>query len=215
MNRRLMLKHLAAAAALSVAGPAALAQRRSPELFQVLPNKIPSETAGKIEVIEFFHYGCPHCRDFHPLMKHWLKSLPEDVSFRAVPAIWGNEQLRGLARLYYAAERTGTLDKLEEAIFAAVQDQRRPIHTEAGVRDWIGRFDVDAKAFMDTYNSFALQAMVQRADQVARAYRVQGVPTIAVGGRYFTSASITGSHENTLKVVDELIERVRAEGSRS
>jgi protein dithiol oxidoreductase (disulfide-forming) len=68
---------------------------------------------------------------------------------------------------------------------------------------------------MDTYNSFALQAMVQRADQIARAYRVQGVPTMAVGGRYMTSASMTGSHENTLKVVDELIVRVRAEGGRS
>lgn len=215
MNRRLMLKHLAAAAALSVAGPAAIAQRRSPEPFQILPNRIPPETAGKIEVIEFFHYGCPHCRDFYPLIKHWLKSLPEDVGFRGVPAIWGNEQLRGLARLYYAAERTGTLDKLEEGIFVAVQDDKRPIHTEAGVRDWLGRFDVDAKAFMDTYNSFALQAMVQRADQIARAYRVQGVPTMAVGGRYMTSASMTGSHENTLKVVDELIVRVRAEDGRS
>ncbi len=211
MNRRLMLKHLAAAAALSAVGSTAFAQRRS-EMYQTLPNRIPAETPGKIEVIEFFHYGCPHCRNFYPLMKHWLKSLPEDVAFRAVPAIWGNEQLRGLARLYYAAERTGTLDQLEEAIFAAVQDEKRPIHTEAGVRDWIGRFDLDAKGFMDTYNSFALGAMVQRADQVARAYRVQGVPTVAVGGRYLTSASMTGSHENTLKVVDELIQRVREEG---
>jgi thiol:disulfide interchange protein DsbA len=209
MNRRLMLKGLAAVAALSATGPVAFAQQR--ELYQTLPNRVASETPGKVEVIEFFHYGCPHCRDFHPLLKHWLTSLPDDVAFRAVPAIWGNEQLRGLARLYYAAERTGNLDKLEASIFAAVQDERRPIHTEAGVRDWIGRFDLDAKAFMDTYNSFAMQALVQRADQVARAYRVQGVPTMAVGGRYYTSASITGSHENTLKVVDELIVKARAE----
>jgi protein dithiol oxidoreductase (disulfide-forming) len=144
-------------------------------------------------------------------MKHWRKSLPEDVVFRAVPAIWGNEQLRGLARLYYTAEITDTLDLLEEAIFAAVQDEKRPIHTEAGVRDWIKRFDVDEKAFMDTYNSFALQAMIQRADQVARAYRIQGVPTMAVSGRYITSASMTGSHEKTLQVVDELIVKARTE----
>lgn len=209
MNRRLILKQLGALALLSAATPVAFAQQG--ELYRTLPSRIPSETPGKVEVIEFFHYGCPHCRDFHPLIKDWLKRLPEDVSFRAVPAIWGNEQLRGLARLYYAAERTGTLDVIENGIFVAVQDERRPIHTEAGVKDWIAGFDVDAKAFMDTYNSFALQAMVQRADQVARAYRIQGVPTMAVGGRYFTAASITGSHERTLAVVDELIVRARAE----
>lgn len=210
MNRRLMLKGLTAVAALTAGGPGAFAQANR-ELYQTLPNRVPSESPGKVEVIEFFHYGCPHCRDFHPLMKHWLKSLPDDVAFRAVPAIWANEQLRGLARLYYTTERTGNLDKLEEAIFVAVQDDRRPIHTEAGVRDWVGRFDVDVKTFMDTYNSFALQAMIQRADQVARAYRVQGVPTMAVGGRYITSASVTGSHEKTLSVVDELIVKARAE----
>lgn len=211
MNRRLMLKGLTALAALSATAPAVLAQAAG-ERYTTLPNPVSSESSGKIEVIEFFHYGCPHCRDFHPLMKAWLKDLPEDVEFRAVPAIWGNAQLRGLARLYYAAERSGHLSALEEPIFAAVQDDRLPIHTEAGVRDWIDGFDVDGKAFMDTYKSFAMQALVQRADQVARAYRVQGVPTMAVGGRYITSASMTGSHENTLEVVNELIAKVRAQG---
>ncbi len=214
MNRRLMLKQLSALAALAAAGPAAFAQQGQ-QPFEILPNKVASEDPGKIEVIEFFHYGCPHCRNFYPLIKDWKKSLPEDVAFRVVPAIWGNEQLRGLARLYYTAERTGTLDKLEEAIFKAVQDERRPIHTESGLKSWIAQFDVDAKAFMDTYNSFGLQAMVQRADQIARAYRVQGVPTMAVGGRYITSASLSGSHENTLRVVDQLIVRARGELSGS
>lgn len=209
MNRRLILKQMSALALLSAATPMAFAQPA--DMYRSLPSAIPSETPGKIEVIEFFHYGCPHCRDFHPLVKDWVARLPEDAAFRGVPAIWGNDQLRGLARLYYAAERTGTLDVIEDGIFAAVQDDRRPIHNEAGVEDWIKGFEVDAKAFMDVYKSFALQAMVQRADQVARAYRIQGVPTVAVGGRYFTSASITGSHERTLTVVDELIARVRAE----
>lgn len=209
MNRRLILKQLGALALLSSATPMVLAQQS--ELYRTLPSKISSETPGKVEVIEFFHYGCPHCRDFHPLIKDWLTRLPEDVAFRAVPAIWSSEQLRGLARLYYAAERTGSLDVIEDEIFVAVQDHGRPIHTEAGLKDWISGFDVDAKAFMDTYNSFALQAMVQRADQVARAYRIQGVPTMAVGGRYITAASMTGSHQRTLEVVDELIVRARAE----
>lgn len=209
-DRRGVLKQLSALMALSVAGPA-LAQQRGAS-FETLPNRIPSETPGKIEVIEFFHYGCPHCRDFHPLIQAWKKDLPQDVSFRAVPAIWDNEQLRGLARLYYAAERTGHLDQLEEAIFAAVQDRRQPLFRAEEVSAWVEGFDdIDAQAFMDTYNSFAIQGLVKRADQVARAYQVRGVPTMAVDGRYITSASLAGSHENALKVVDQLIEKARAE----
>ncbi|HRQ57454.1 MAG TPA: thiol:disulfide interchange protein DsbA/DsbL [Azoarcus taiwanensis] len=209
MNRREVLKHLGLLSAAGAA-PLAFAQQRAP--FETLANRVPSEVEGKIEVIEFFHYGCPHCRNFHPLVKDWLTRLPEDVAFRKVPAIWGNEQLRGLARLYYTGERTETLGLIEEAIFAAVQDERRAIHTEEGVRNWITRFDFDHAAFMDTYKSFALQATIQRADQIARTYRIQGVPTVAVGGRFITSASMTGSHQGTLEVVDQLLERIRNEG---
>lgn len=205
MNRRLMLKSAAALAALSATPSVLLAN----EPFQTLPNPVPQDTSGKIEVLEFFHYGCPHCRNFHPLLQEWKKTIPEDVRFTAVPAIWGRDQLRALARLYYAAERGGMLDKLEPQIYVAIQDQQKPLFTEAEVRAWIGSTGVDATAFMDTYNSFAINGLVQRADQLARTYRIQGVPTMAVGGRFLTSASMTGSHAATLKVTDQLIERVR------
>ena len=132
-----------------------------------------------------------------------------------MPAIWGNAQLRELARLYYTIERTGAIATLHSAVFPAFQEQKRPLTTEEGVRSWVEKAGVDAKAFMDTYKSFGLQASVQRAEQLAAAYKVQGVPTMAVGGRYITSASISGSHENTLKVVDELIVKARGELGRS
>lgn len=206
MNRRLMLKSTAAFAALAATPSALLAN----EPFQTLATPVPQDASGKIEVLEFFHYGCPHCRNFHPLLKEWKKSLPDDVRFTAVPAIWGREQLRALARLYYAAERGGMLDELEPRIYVAIQDDKRPLFTADEVQAWIDSTGVDAKAFMDTYNSFAIQGLVQRADQLARTYRIQGVPTMAVGGRYITSASLTGSHAATLKVVDQLVERVRA-----
>lgn len=215
MNRRLVLKQLAAFAALSYVGTAALAQRAGGPAFQTLGSRIPTEAPGKVEVIEFFHYGCPHCRDFDPLIEHWVKSLPKDVAFRRVPAIWGNAQLRELARLYYTIERTGAIDKLHSSVFPAFQEQKRPLNTEEGVRSWVEKSGVDAKAFMDTYKSFGLNALVQRAEQLAAAYKIQGVPTMAVGGRYITSASISGSHENTLKVVDELIVKARGELGRS
>lgn len=205
MNRRLMLKSTAAFAALSATPSLLLAS----EPFQILATPVPQDSSGKIEVLEFFHYGCPHCRDFHPLITEWKKTLPDDVRFTPVPAIWGREQLRALARLYYAAERAGVLDEIEPAIFVALQDKKIPLFTEAEVRDWIGSTGVDATVFMNTYNSFAIQGLVQRADQLARTYRIQGVPTMAVGGRYLTSATMSGSHANTLRVVDQLVERVR------
>lgn len=209
MNRRLMLKQLGALTALSAAAPSLLAQQAR---FVTLPNPMEGDTPGKIEVLEFFHYGCPHCKDFDPLLNTWKKSLAEDVAVRRVPAIWGNAQLRELARLYYTIETAGLVDMLHEPVFAAVQQQKRPLHTEEGVRAWLSAYpDVDVEAFMSTYKSFGLQAMIQRADQLARSFRVQGVPTMAVGGRYLTSASMTGSHASALDMVDELIVKVRAE----
>lgn len=205
MNRRRMLQHTAALAALSAVPPSLLAAER----YETLKVPVAQDVEGKIEVLEFFHYGCPHCRNFFPLVQAWKKKLPEDVVFRAVPAIWSNAQLRGFAQLFYTAESLGVLARIDGEIFKAVQDQKRPLFTEDGVRAWIGEQGLDINAFMDTYNSFAVQGQVQRADQIARAYRIQGVPTMAVGGRYVTSAGLSGGHAATLEVVDELIAGLR------
>lgn len=212
MNRRVVLKQLSALAALSALAPASFAhaEEAGGGRFDTLRAPVPSETPGKVDVLEFFHYGCPHCRDFDPLLETWLKTVPTDVVVRRVPVIW-NEQLRGLARLYYTIERTETLHTLHSKVFAAVQSERKPLHTEAGVAEWIKPFGVDEKVFMDTYKSFGVQSLVKRAEQIARNYSVNAVPTMAVGGRYVTSASRAGSHENALKVVDELIAKVRGE----
>lgn len=214
MNRRHALQQLGALALL--AGPAGhvLAQRAGGPAYQELSPAVPTAAKGKIEVVEFFHYGCPHCRDFDPLIEHWIKRLPADVAFSRVPAIWGNPQLQGYARLYYTIEVTGQIDALHEHVFVAVQENKLPLNTEDGVRDWVSKRGVDAKAFMEAYKSFGVQSMVQRADQAARAYKIQGVPTMAVDGRFLTSASMTGSHEGTLKQVDQLLARVRSEPRR-
>lgn len=214
MNRRHALQQLGALALL--AGPAGrvFAQREQGPGFQMLDPAVPTTAKGKIEVMEFFHYGCPHCRDFDPLLEQWIKRLPADVAFVRVPAIWGNPQLQGLARLYYTLEVTGQVATLHEPIFVAVQESKTPLHTEDAVRDWVSKRGVDPKAFMEAYKSFGVQSMVQRADQTARAYKIQGVPTMAVDGRFVTSASMTGSHEATLKQVDQLLTRVRGEPRR-
>ncbi len=206
MNRRDALK-LATLALILPSASVAWAK----DAFTVLNPPQKSDDPSKIEIIEFFHYGCPHCRDFDPLVSVWKKKLPADVAFRPVPAIWNNAQLSGLARLYYAAEVSGTLDALHGGIFGAVQDDKRPLFTEEQVREWIEGKVADPAKFIETYKSFGVGSMVQRADQLARAMKIQGVPTIVVDGKYVTSASLTGSHESTLKVTDELIARVRAE----
>ncbi len=206
MNRRHALFHLAVLAGASVVGAPAFAQK--PTYTPVEPPQ-PTADPAKIEVIEFFHYGCPHCRDFDPIVEHWREGLPDDVAFRQVPVVWGNPDLKQLARLFYAAESAGVLDKLHSKVFAAFQEERVPLTTEQGVSDWVAANGVDAKAFMDAYKSFGVDSKLQRADQLARAYRINGVPTLAIDGRWLTSASMAGSHEAALKVVDELIAKAR------
>ena len=206
MNRRDALK----LAGLALALPAASVVQAN-EPFQIIEPAQKADDPSKIEVLEFFHYGCPHCRDFHPLITAWKKKLPADVAFRAVPAVWNNAQLSGLARLFYAAQITGELAALEPTIFAAVQDDKRPLFNEQQVGEWIAGKVGDAAKFLDPYKSFGVGSLVRRADQLARAMKIQGVPALVIGGRYMTSASLSGSHENTLKVADDLIARVRKE----
>lgn len=207
MNRRHALLQIAALAAL----PAASGLARAKDPFMVLNPAQKPDDPSKIEVIEFFHYGCPHCRNFDPLVKSWAGKLPEDVSFRVIPAIWNNAQLSALARLYYAAQVSGDLDRIHSQVFAAVQDEKRPLFTESDVSEWISGKVADNAKFMDAYKSFGVNSMLQRADQIARAMKVQGVPTMVVDGKYLTSASLTGSHEATLSTVDQLIDRARKE----
>ncbi len=206
MDRRQALKHVAAVAGLAVIGNKAFAQG---EPFNTLDPAQSTEDPSRIEIVEFFHYGCPHCRAFDPLLEAWLVNLPKDAYFKRVPAIWGNPKLKGLARLYYAAEATGDLHALHADVFEAFQTAHVPLDTPEGVKDWVAGKGIDADKFMAAYKSFGIESKLSRADQLARNFRIQGVPTVAVNGQYTTSASLTGSHENTLKVVDELMAKVR------
>ncbi len=211
MSRRHALLQIAALATLpAVSG---LVWARDP--FLVLNPAQQPDDPTKIEVVEFFHYGCPHCRNFDPLVKSWAEKLPADVSFRAIPAIWNNKQLSGLARLYYAAEVSGDLERLHSQVFVAIQDEKRSLFSENEVREWIAGKVADSAKFMEAYRSFGVNSMLQRADQMARAMKIQGVPTIVVDGRYVTSASIAGSHEAALETADQLIERIRKERTAS
>src|SRR5690606_34379415 len=127
---------------------------------------------------------------------------------------WNNAQLQGLARLYYTAEVTGELESLHPQVFAAVQKDKRPLHTESGVRAWVTGKIADVEKFMAAYKSFGVNSMLERGNQLAAKMKISGVPTLVVEGKYLTSSSMAGGHEGALKVLDQLVARARSERSK-
>jgi thiol:disulfide interchange protein DsbA len=176
--------------------------------YQVIDPPIPTGTPNKIEVIEFFYYGCPHCYQLEPYLKGWLKQAPKDVEFRAQPAVF-RESWIPLTKAYYALEATGDLAKLHEKVFAALHDQNVPISTDEALFAWVEKQGVNRDKFVEAYKSFGVQGKTQRAVQMTKEYRVAGTPSMVVDGRYITSGGMTGGHESMLKVVDYLVAKAR------
>ncbi len=170
----------------------------------------PVETGKNIEVLEFFSYGCGHCHNLEPILSPWVKKLPSDVTFRYLPAVFSDKWMI-YTRIYYSAEALSLLDKLHPAIFRATHDEHLDLTNEGTLKTWLGKQGVDVKKFMDTYASFAVMTKAQRAKQLTKAYAITGVPSVAVDGKYLTSASQTGGNEALLPALDELIKKARTE----
>jgi thiol:disulfide interchange protein DsbA len=169
----------------------------------------PTEASGKVEVIEFFWFGCGHCGKLEPLLRPWVKKLPPDVTFKQVPAILGDSWAPG-ARLYYTLEAMGLLDKLGDAVFDAMLNQRINLGNEPILLDWVAKKGVDRKAFADTYKSFSVETKVRKAAEMTQEYGFSGVPAIVVGGKYSPGPELH-SHGEMLQVADFLIGKSRAE----
>ncbi|MCX7166811.1 MAG: thiol:disulfide interchange protein DsbA/DsbL [Rhodocyclales bacterium] len=165
----------------------------------------------KIEVIEFFSYGCPHCSDFHPLISQWAAKLPKDVSFRRVPVSFNRPEWARLSRLFYALEATGDLAKLDTAVFLAIHEQRVAFKTDESVVSWVASKGVDGKKFGDAMVSFSMQSKVQRGDQEATAARIGGVPAVSVDGKYLINNEAASNYEELLKFADAVIVKARQE----
>jgi len=162
---------------------------------------------GKIEVLEFFSYGCGHCAAIEPLLEKWIKTQPADVVVRGVPVAF-NASMKPLQRLYYALEALNRLD-LHPKVFKAIHQEKKRLFTKAEIKSWIGSQGVDAEKFDAAYESFGVSSKASRADQLVTAYRIQGTPTVAVGGRYVTSPSEAGGYQQTLDVASDLIRQIR------
>jgi len=168
----------------------------------------PTSSGDRIEVVELFWYGCPHCYHLEPFVEKWLKSKPDDVEFVRLPAILG-ASWELLAKAYYTAELLGVLDKTHSALFAAIHEQKKKINSESVLRDFFIQQGVPAGDFDKTFNSFAVAVKLNNARMMTRRYAITGVPTLIVNGKYSTGPSATEGNERVMDVVDYLVAQER------
>lgn len=163
-----------------------------------------SSSGDKVEVEEFFWYGCPHCSTFEPYLKAWEKTKPANVEFARVPAIFRPEW-EVQARVYYALSNMGKVDDIHGKIFTAIHKDKKQLDKKALLIDFIVENGVDREKFLEEYNSFAVDGMVRKAKKKVKAYQIQGVPSVIVNGKYLTSGSMAGSYDNMIKITNYLI----------
>ena len=203
------MKKILALFALLVAAPLiAAAQGDGFKYSELKPTQPVSLEGKKIEVIEFFWYGCPHCYNLEPQLESWIKKLPPDVQFRRVPAVfnarWGHD-----AAIFYTFEAMGVLDKLHRPFFDAIHREGLRTDNKEALAQWLQKNGVDPKKFNETLKSFTVQSKTRRAVQITTAYGIDGTPAMAVHGRYTVSVEQGGSREGMLQTVSHLVDMVR------
>ena len=174
----------------------------------------PVDSGNKVEVLEFFWYNCPHCYALEPILEPWVKKLPKDAQFRRVPAIF-NDQWALAGRAYYALEATGDAERLHRALFDAIHKDGLKITDEKALTEWVGKKGVDAAKFGAAYRSFAVESKLKRALQLTQAYQLDGVPTLAVQGKYVVSSGKHGTPAAMLATTEFLVTKTQAELAKS
>ena len=202
-------KALALAASLAVLAFGAAAQAPQ-QPYQVLSPPQPTEGGGKIEVIEFFWYGCPHCYTLEPAVNAWVKAAPKDVVFKRVPAV-PSEQWGLLAYVYYTLEGMGLLEQYHSKVFDAVHKDSLNLGNRKIRETWLAKNGIDVAKYNEMEKSFSVASKVKRAAQLTAAYRVDGVPRVFVNGKYFTAPEFAGSMDRIFPIVDQLVAMARKE----
>ena len=182
--------------------------------YKVLGTPQPTDNPGKIEVTEFFSYACPHCSELEPLFEAWIKRQPKDVAVRRIPVTFGRDQWTPLAKMYFALDILGESDRLTPQVFNAIHKEDRNFSDEKVQFEWIASKGIDKKKYQDVYNSFAMASKLQRANQQSASYRISGVPSVAVEGKYLTDVSMNGGFPAFFTTLDALIAKARAEKGR-
>jgi thiol:disulfide interchange protein DsbA len=200
------------AASLAALPLASWAQAKKPEEgreYLVLDKRVPTEVPeGKIEVIEFFWYSCPHCNAFEPRFASWLKAAPKDVVVKRVPVRF-RDDFEPQQRAYYVFEALNMVDAMHGKLFHAIHTERQPLNTLATLSAWADKNGLPAQKFTETFNSFGVVSKAKRATQLQEAFKVQGVPALGVAGRFYTDGSLAGTMERALQTADFLLNEVR------
>jgi len=178
--------------------------------YELLKTVQPAPTDGKVEVIEFFSYACPHCYRFEPYIKKWQETKPDNVEFIHVPAVF-NKNWEALASLYYAAEVLGVQEKMHPIIFEAMHGEGKKIKSFDDLKALFEANGVSAEKLNQALNSFTVAAKTRRAKTMTQSYGIKSVPNIVVQGKYRTNGTLAKSHDNVFNVVDHLTDKIEKE----
>jgi len=208
MERRQFVVSALAACATAPAWSAPEALKEGKD-YLALKQRAPVESdKGKVEVVEFFWYSCPHCNAFEPELNAWLGKLPPTVDFKRVPVRF-RADFEPQQRLYYSLDAMGQLPKLHGKVFHAIHVERNPLTTPQSIFEWVAKQGLDRAAFETTFNSFGVAGKAKRAAQLQEAYQVEGVPALGVAGRFYVDGGLAGSMSRALQVVDHLVKQIR------
>lgn len=185
--------------------------------YVALAEAQPTDSAGKVEVIEFFSYGCPHCAAFDPYLSAWVKKEGDKIAFKRVPVAFHSTWIP-LQKLYYSLDAMGKVEDLHAKVFKAIHQDRVQLDSDAAVADFVAKQGVDKAKFLEFYNSFGVQTKVRSVAQLQEAYKVDSIPMVIVDGKYMTSPSVLGSalgdkpevtlQMATIQVLDALVDRL-------
>lgn len=193
-----------------------LAPGHAADNYKRLSKPQPTADSNKIEVVEIFWYGCPHCNDFEPYLNQWLENKPDDVEFLRMPAVFRQDWLAH-AKAYYTAEELGVVDQIHGPLFNAIHERGQRLDNEESLKQFFMQQGVDGDAFTKTYNSGTVESQIKKSLAMLRRYEVTGVPAVIINGKYQTSGPIAGTYKGMIETMDELIAREReaqtAEGS--
>ena len=175
--------------------------------YMRLTPPISAPVTGKIEVIEFFSYACPHCAHFAPFIENWAKKQPTSVHFTRIPVEFGRPEWGALARLYYTLQNMKLIPQYQEKVFQALHEQQVNLMAEDEMANWIQKQGINRKKFLDIYHSFTIQSEVQRGDDLASRYSVDSVPMIFVANQYVTAPSMAGGNEEAINTLSAMIKK--------
>ena len=195
-----------AAALLLLASPA-YAQVQGQD-YELLTPAQPTSSPDKVEVVEFFSYGCPHCYAMQPHISKWAAELPANATFVRVPVSFGRREWGQLSRAYYALEATGDLARLDDAVFKGIHEEHQQLFSEDALAAWAAEHGVDAGEFRAAFESPGVSAKAMQAEQLSRNYKVNSVPHVIVDGKYIVRGK---THDETLKIARQLVDKAAAE----